>query len=118
MKYFITFLLKERKHRDDVLLLSYKYKRQYNYTPGYIYRGMEKVGSVRGYYKNTLIKYAQEFLNDGRPYFLKYELTDSTGNVRLHAKMSSFWKSEISVYYVENSGNKAEILMENMKDVG
>lgn len=82
-----------------------------------IHRGIEKIGAFKGYYKNTFIKYLEEFLNDGRPYFLNYELTDSTGNVRLHAKMSSLWKNEISVSYVENNETNTEILMKNMKDV-
>ncbi|ASN06251.1 tubby C-terminal domain-like protein [Virgibacillus necropolis] len=101
-------------------MMSYYYATSINGSttdPLDIYEGIEKVGSIRGYYKNTLIKYVEEFLNDGRPYFLKYELTDSTGNIRLHAKMLSFWKNEIIVSYVENNGNNVEVLMKNMKDV-
>lgn len=101
-------------------MMSYYYSTSLNGSttkPLDIYRGMEKIGSVRGYYKNTLIKYMEEFFNDGRPYFLQYELCDSAENVRLHAKMSNFWKSEITVSYVDNNENNVEVLMKNMKDV-
>ncbi|WP_100012427.1 hypothetical protein [Lentibacillus sediminis] len=83
-----------------------------------IYRGTEKIGVVRGSYDNIIKKFIDEF-GDSKfsPSFLKYELKDNPGLVRIITKPLGFMKGKIAVSYLDSDDNKHEILMKDMKNV-
>lgn len=84
-----------------------------------IYRGTEKIGVVQGHYENIFKRFFGEIISsrDFIPTFLKHELKDDSGNVRLLAKSAGFFKNGIAVTYFECNGNKYEFVTGNMKKV-
>lgn len=101
--------------------MQYYYKTSLNgltTKPLDIYCDTKRIGVVRGYFDNMLKRFIDEILNSRfPPSFLKYNLSDYTGDIRLIAETKGFFKGNIEVTYYDNNNNKHIILMENMKSI-
>ncbi|EMY5504383.1 cytoplasmic protein [Bacillus sp. FSL L8-0642] len=75
-----------------------------------VYNGSERVGAVRGYYKNTLMKVLDFIPKVGSN--IIYEIKDSKDNIRVIAKdVSRQRQRRILVTYIDNNDAEHEILV-------
>ncbi|QIW21859.1 tubby C-terminal domain-like protein [Bacillus thuringiensis] len=75
-----------------------------------VYNGSERVGAVRGYYKNTLMKVLDFIPKVGSN--IIYEIKDSKENIRVIAKdVSRQRQRRILVTYIDNNDAEHEILV-------
>ncbi|MGG1606456.1 tubby C-terminal domain-like protein [Bacillus wiedmannii] len=75
-----------------------------------VYNGSERVGAVRGYYKNTLMKVLDFIPKVGSN--IIYEIKDSKDNIRVIAKdISRQRQRRILVTYIDNNDAEHEILV-------
>ncbi|MCW9132715.1 cytoplasmic protein [Bacillus paramycoides] len=75
-----------------------------------VYNESERVGAVRGYYKNTLMKVLDFIPKVGSN--IIYEIKDSKGNIRVIAKdVSRQRQRKILVTYIDNNDAEHEMLV-------
>ncbi|WP_029329056.1 tubby C-terminal domain-like protein [Lentibacillus jeotgali] len=103
--------------KGELEMMNYNYATSLNgFTtkPLNVYKGIEQIGVIQGYFDNLIKKFIDEIVG-GVPMFLKFQLKDQFGNVRLHSKPRTF-KSEIAITYFDSNNEKCEILMMHGKD--
>ncbi|HDR7794480.1 TPA: cytoplasmic protein [Bacillus luti] len=110
IEYTVTFDQYLRGER--VMQLSYKRPcdSKADEMPIEVYNGSKRVGVVRGYYKNTLMRVLDFIPKVGSN--IIYEIKDSKDNIRIVAKdVSRQRQRRILVTYIDNSDVEHEILV-------
>lgn len=84
-----------------------------------IFKGTAKIGIVKGFYKNPLMKFLDAIMDSTS--IISYEMKDNLGNTRVISKdATGLGKKKVAVSYFDEEGNKYDILMKDMKvfDIG
>lgn len=81
-----------------------------------IYKDAKKIGVVKGSFNNIFKRLLDYLFSSRFPVFIKYEIKDDSGNIRLLSENTSFFRPNIKIIYNESDGIRHEITMKNLKD--
>ncbi|WP_051759023.1 tubby C-terminal domain-like protein [Bacillus manliponensis] len=87
--------------------------------PVEIYKGEQKVGVVKGFYKNIFMRILDYIYSSSS--IISYELKDKENNIRIISKdATGLGRKKVLVRYIDNDNKEHEILMRDEKpfDIG